>query len=67
LLLLYDQEHIDLKASQQMINQFMGTREEWGKMEAKKWDQFIAWLKQQQLIEGEIKADDLWTNLLLED
>lgn len=56
-----------LNRSLEKLGPYLGTRADaFGRMEAEKWEKWVAWLTERQLVKKEIKVDALWTNKFFE-
>lgn len=52
-----------LKRSQEEINKFYGEKAQLGKMDEKRWQDWVSWLEGKGLVkEGKVKVSELWTN-----
>ncbi len=60
-----DLKRIDMLKSQLYLNKYYGTEQTWGKMEAAVFQEFIQWLVENDIVEGEIRASDMFTNALI--
>lgn len=56
-------QRIDLIQSQEMINPHYTSEGEWGKMRRSRWEEFINWLKDHDLISPDVKYQDLYVSI----
>lgn len=52
-----------LEQSQKAINGFYGEAGRLGRMEIEKWDTWVGWLRDQGLLEGDVRGKDLFVNI----